>query len=709
MDFKKIFVVILFLTFAMLISSVSAENDTSIADNINVTFSHKIYEHDNASVNVSLPANAKGSIKAVVDDVEIYNENITNSSLKIPITIPKSSQHLIVSNRQLDYTTHSIYLFYNDLEIKMNHTFKLMKFSPDRDYSCSINEILKDDESGYVSLIFPSSANGSVKIFIDDDLKEELISKTYTFLNINNFNHLSLGNHTLRVEYSGDDYYHGSNSNFTFEVVDMLIDIPQNIVLDHNDCVSGKIITNKGGVVKIYVDGNVFSTLLLDKNGEFLQSLFDLSCGNHLVEVTYDSNNFHKSKKVYVNVSYDISIFKITKFIYGEDNQVSVYVPYDLNKNLIKITINGEKYDFSMDESGDVDVDISNLPAGNYTFTIEYAGDLKYSKKTESYNFTVEYGIVFWDFDENKIVLRLPDDAVGNLEVYIDGRLYKSLKLSNGCALITINAISTNKHTLKAVYTASDYKVLNFTTSFIYFPIIKTPITINKGDNKFISVYASDGVVVFYVGKKQYKVDVKNGVAKLALKNLKKGEYYIDMLYTAQDGFNISLYTYVNVIIPNIKVKAPSKVLYNSKYKFKVYIKGKLAKKTKITVRIANHKFKVKTNKKGIASIKLSKNLSPKTYKVKIYYKHFKTSQKLLISDIIQIKVINKNDKVILKAVLLNKLKGKKITFKVNKKTFIGKTNKNGVVSLVIDKNHDKKINYKVTYLKNTVKDSFQY
>ena len=95
-----------------------------------------------------------------------------------------------------------------------------------------------------------------------------------------------MGNHTVTIVYSGDEYYRKFNKTFNFTVVEMLINIPKNVVLEHDDCISGKIIKNTKGTVSIYVDNKKVFSDKLDSYGEFLHSLFsDVTCGEHLVEV----------------------------------------------------------------------------------------------------------------------------------------------------------------------------------------------------------------------------------------------------------------------------------------------------------------------------------------------------------------------------------------------------------------------------------------
>ena len=714
MKFNKIILFILVLTFICSISAVSADNNTQsdIVDNINVTFPQKVYEKDNASINVELPQNASGKLKATVNDVEIYNEIITNKSVKIPIKIPKQAIPYIISNRISDHTAFRLNIYYNDIEVNMNHTLKMMKFKPDHDFGCGIDEILKDDISSHVILTFPSSSNSTIEVYIDGIFQEKLKTSTFTILNTSNFINLNLGNHTFEIRYSGDDYYLASNRTFNFTVVDMIITVPKNIVLDHDDCVYLKTLKNRDGYVSILVDNSLFYKGKLDSDGEFLKSLFDLTCGSHSIEVQYNSKGFFKSKKVDVNVSYVVSIFSQEKFTFGSDNYISVYAPTDLNKNLINATVNGEKVECIIDGSGSIDVDISKLKSGNYSFVFEYLGDSKYYSCVESLNFTVSYEILLDDFDEPYISLTLPVSSNGSLVSYVDGSHYKTIKLINGKAVINFENLIPQSHTLSAYYTGDDFEVNCLNTSFLSYPKVISPINIRKGEDKYISVVASGDVnatLIFYIDDIEYKIKLVNGKADFSLKKLEVDEYYIDIDYIGENNFNCSMYCYVNVKPAKMKI-TPSKlkVLYMDKFKFKVYINDKLIKNKFVKLKIGKNTYKVKTNKKGIASLKLSKNIIPKKYNIKIAYGGVKSFKKLNVKSMIKTCSFKKySGKLIFKVTLQKHLKGKKILFNLNGKKYIVKTNSKGISKLTVKNNFKShsKLTYKISYAKDIFKN----
>ena len=260
-------------------ASGDAANETQIVDDIKVSFNDTVYKEDLGYIDVEIPENTSGNLKATINNVEFYNENISES-VKVPISIPKKAISLIVVNRNTDHLNYKIDLFFNNTLIPSNHTLKVMNVPSNFTTPGFTEEILKDDEMARASLFFPFSANGEVKIYIDGIFADNFTARQYCFLNVTKFNTLPLGSHNLTVVYSGDKYYKKFNRTFNFTVVDMLIDIPSHIILEHDDCISARIINNTDGVVSVFVDGKKVFSDKLDKYGEFLHSTFPkITCG----------------------------------------------------------------------------------------------------------------------------------------------------------------------------------------------------------------------------------------------------------------------------------------------------------------------------------------------------------------------------------------------------------------------------------------------
>ena len=716
MKSRIIFISILLLAICLITPLAASDNITDdniqMADEIRVSYNDTVYEKDLGSIDVELPENTNGNLRATINDVVFYNENIS-SSVKIPITIPKQAISPIVVNRNTDHINYGINLFFNDTRIA-NYTLKVMTVSSNFTVPSFPSEILKDDPEGYLSIYLPQSANGEVRIYIDGEFVMNFTSHQYNFLNPTAFNSLALGKHNVTIAYSGDRYYKKFNRTFNFTVVDMLISIPARMVLEHDDCITTKILNNTDGVVTVYVDNKPVFKDKLDSRGEFLHSMFDdITCGEHVIEVQYNASKFTKSKRVLVNVSYYVDSFTWGPFVYGEENSIVIIVPCDFKKELINLTIDGVRLtDFEIDNSGWIEIDTSKLSEGNHTLRFSFPGDEKYYGWQLEENFTVEYKITlpFFDFRDTEVdvCLALPNQANGNLEVYIDGKFYKSTKLVKGNAKITVNSLIPGEYNLFARYAGSDFNVSDVNWSIEIYPDITTPGEMYCGDDRSIVVKtqkAAKGKVIFNVNGKKFTVDIKDGKAALPLKNFKAGFYDdIDVTYIGDNGFNATLYSAVD-ILPALKLRSIK--VTSEGARMKVYIKDKLARNTYVVFKVDGKKMKVKTDRYGFATFKLN----PGKHTLTAVYKKSAVSVTANVH-VVYLKTVKvkKSAKKVVLSVVLKKgktlLKNKVVKFRFNGKTIKVKTNHKGFAKVTFKTSNLKagsKISYSASYGRDTV------
>jgi hypothetical protein len=160
---------------------------------------------------------------------------------------------------------------------------------------------------------------------------------------------------------------------------------------------------------------------------------------------------------------------------------------------------------------------------------------------------------------------------------------------------------------------------------------------------------------------------------------------------------------------------------YNSNYKYKIRIigvDGEPVKGVKIKISIKGKVKTYKTDSKGYITIKLDKTYAPGKYAVKLSYNGITSKHVITVKQILKSNMVVKVKKNAKKAVINAKLKsskgkainGKKITFKVNGKTYKAKTNKKGIAKVTLKNNVIKKFKagktytVKITYLKDTIK-----
>ena len=696
--------------------------DDDAAGNINVSFEEQMWKENLSDISVDLPESASGEFAVKIDDEVIYNQTITDKSFKVPIKLPKPKFEWIINiYPPLDCKNYRVSAFLNGVDLNINKTLKVMTYSPD--YDCLRGfpkEIIRGDDGNSLryAIIFPRSANGIAEVYVD----EKLVNKTKVtgpFLqwNSSKITNLALGNHTLRLLYYNDTYYHSLNKTVNFTVVNVLIDIPEVVNISHDSCVAVDVLKNVGGTVKIYLDGKLICNKKYEDYFVFdLEKYLKFNSSEVMVEFT--SKQFSRTKIQKIQIAYDFDVYQ-DNLIYGEDNRIEIYLPDYMNNNLLTVSINGTQYKFthpSQIMNNVVDVDVSRLQAGNYSMFISYPGDDRFEAKNKTFNFTVSYAIMTPSFfisykDGSKVYLNLPGDANGNLIVYVDGELYKSAMLDNGKAAIMVDAFAPGEYELKAVYDGGDFEIESESFDLHVSPYIKIDTYFRVGEEKSIVLKvpkSCKGMMTVTIDGKEYKVKVKNGKAAFSLKKLKIGEYEVEITFEGENGYSDYDYFDVEVIPAKTKIKAGNvNVMYKKSFKYKIKLLGKTAKPLKnkvVKFKIGKKTYKVKTNKKGIASIKLT-GLKAKTYKIKVSYRKVKITRKIHVN-LIDVDAKKSKSKLMIMSTLYKAVKGKTVTFKLNGKTYKAKTNSKGIAKVNIKLNSlpKGKIKYQASYHKNTVK-----
>lgn len=697
------------------------QTDEQIAHDTNVTVPDKMWKENLSDIEVSLPENADGNLSVRINNQTIYNNYTQEKSLKIPIVLPKDIYPILyVTAWPPESRTYRISAFYNDVQINMTDEFTVMDHNQSYDYRFTPREILQYGDYEYQVLMFPSTTSGYIDVYVDNKFYKRINATRFTI--IEGLNNLTLGSHELRIDYSGDDYFYPTNKTYQFNVTDVIINIPTNLVLDHDDCVSVRVLKTAKCTVEIYVDGKLFKKGKTDEYGDYLLSLFDLSCTTHEVEVKV-TGKYSKTLKKTVNVTYYIDADS-QKYIYGPDNTYLIFLPEDLKPELLNITIGGIRFtDFEMGSSY-ADVNISCLKKGNHTVFIEYMGDEKYYRYNLSTYVVVDYEVVcpyyIAGFD-TVCYLYLPSEAKGNLTLLVNGEVYKAVPMKNGYAQISLEGLVPGEYDFELFYDGDDFEVKNDTASVEIHPELYYTSDIDAGESVKLTFVASTntkGYLLFDVNDKIYNVTIKNGKASLVLKDLPLGQNYISVDYIGDDGFNTTLYAFIYVFHTTPKIKASNVNVYaTQKAKYKFSVTGTDAKPLKnkyVKVKIAKKTYKVKTNSKGVATMALPK-LKAGKYTIKITYGDGKATKRMTVKHIVSLKTVKVKKsarRLVLTAKLAKKLKGKKITFKFNGKTYRAKTNAKGIAKLTIKKSVlsklrvGKRVYYSASYLKDTVKKS---
>ena len=643
-----------------------------------------MYEKDLGEINVDLGDEVNGEFCILIDEEVIYNETITDSHFKVPVVLPKKSY--------IDCRRYKVNAFLNGEDLNINKTLQVMKLPPDYSYLHFQDEVLTTND--HQIFVFPRSANGIVEIWLDGVLLNK--TKAQPIIYFNKLN-LTLGNHSWKVLFYNDTYYNDLNATANFSAVDVRIRIPQTINITHDDCISVESIY-KGGTVKTYIDGMLINTSKVEDKYFVLCLEQYLKKDSHEVKVIYENGKVKREKTQSISIVYDFDLLS-EYFIYGEDNIIEIILPDTLNNKLLTVEINGTKYAFKRPAyagNNFIEINISKLQAGKYSMHISYPGDDRFEAKDEIINFTVNYNIISPDYVEYKdtsfVYLNLPEDAHGNLVVYMDDKLFGNVTLKNGYAKIRVDTLLPGFHSMKVGYSGDDYEVEEYETLIHAAGRMTVSYSFTAGQNKYV-VYdmpeSSGGYVVFTINGKEHKVNVKNGKAMYSLKNLKAGDYEICIDYY-RNGELISG-DYADIEVKKSKIKIISYKMSSKSIKVKIKLNKPM--KTTVYVKFMGKKYKIKTNSKGVGTFKKSLKIKKSKKSIKFSHLGSKLTKKLYKPNL---KVTKSKKKMTLKTIV--NIKGIKVRFKAGKKTYTVKTNSRGIAKISMKKPKNSKVLCKAIY-----------
>ena len=667
--------------------------DSDSRDDVNISFDEQMYEKNLGEINVDLGDDVSGEFCILIDEEVIYNETITDSHFKVPVVLPKKSYELIVNIWPgIDCRRYKVNAFLNGEDLNINKTLQVMKLPPDYSYLHFQDEVLTTND--HQIFVFPRSANGIVEIWLDGVLLNK--TKAQPIIYFNKLN-LTLGNHSWKVLFYNDTYYNDFNATANFSAVNVKIQIPQILNITHDDCISVESIY-KGGTVKTYIDGMLINTSKVEDKYFVLCLEQYLKKDSHEVKVIYENGKVKREKTQSISIVYDFDLLS-EYFIYGEDNIIEIILPDTLNNKLLTVEINGTKYAFKRPAyagNNFIEINISKLQAGNYSMHISYAGDDRFEAKDEIINFTVNYNIISPDYVEYKdtsfVYLNLPEDAHGNLVVYMDDKLFGNVTLKNGYAKIRVDTLLPGFHSMKVGYSGDDYEVEEYETLIHAAGRMTVSYSFTAGQNKYV-VYdmpeSSGGYVVFTINGKEHKVNVKNGKAMYSLKNLKAGDYEICIDYY-RNGELISG-DYADIEVKKSKIKIISYKMSSKSIKVKIKLNKPM--KTTVYAKFMGKTYKIKTNSKGIGTFKKSLKIKKSKKSIKFSHLGSKLTKKLYKPNL---KVTKSKKKMTLKTIV--NIKGIKVRFKAGKKTYTVKTNSRGIAKISMKKPKNSKVLCKAIY-----------
>ena len=532
---------------------VAAENSTvfkvdKVLANLNIHV-EDITFGENGLVIITLPSDIDGSIVTVNVNGKVYPVDIENGFGKLPL-------------RELDagdYTISAVFAG-NDKYLPgvSNALLTVSKADP------ALNVLISD--VGYDGVFNINVAltgvdaiglNGNVIVTVNNkNYSVNIVNGKGTAVGVK----LAAGTYDFTAAWAGNDNYNavGDSGKFSVAKVDSIIDVAvKDINVGEDAVISVKLLSDATGSVTVTVNGKDYTETVV--NGVANVKVADLKAGTYDVAVKYSGDNnynaavatssFTVSK---VDSTMDVTVNDI---VFGGDLTVDVVLPGDATGEVV-ITVNGVDYHVAI-ENGKATGTIGGLVAGDYTVTVKYAGDDKYTAVEIAKGVNVAkaqpvLGVVIADVDYgNGFVIEATLTGVngaplsGNVIVTVNGKEY-TVKVTDGKGIATGDKLAAGTYGFAAVWAGDDnYNIVtengDFKVNKIDSSVAVNVNNIKVGEDAVISVkLASDatGEVVITVNGEDYTAAIENGVASVTVSDLKAGDYTVTVKYAGDNNYN---------------------------------------------------------------------------------------------------------------------------------------------------------------------------
>ena len=565
---------------------VAAENSTvfkvdKVLANLNIHV-EDITFGENGLVIITLPSDIDGSIVTVNVNGKLYPVTVENGFAKLPLRELNAG----------DYTISAVFAG-NDKYLPgvSNALLTVSKADP------ALNVLISD--VGYDGVFNINVAltgvdaiglNGNVIVTVNNkDYSVNIVNGKGTAVGVK----LAAGTYDFTAAWAGNDNYNavGDSGKFSVAKVDSIIDVAvSDIKVGEDAVISVKLLSDATGSVTVTVNGKDYTETVV--NGVANVKVTDLKAGTYDVAVKYSGDNnynaavatssFTVSK---VDSTMDVTVNDI---VFGGDLIVDAVLPDDATGEVV-ITVNGVDYHVSI-ENGKATGTISGLAAGDYTVTVKYVGDDKYTGVEVAENVNVAkaqpvLGVVIADVDYgNGFVIEATLTGVnsaplsGNVIVTVAGKEY-TVKVTDGKGIATGDKLAAGTYAFAAAWAGDDnYNAVvengDFKVNKIDSTVAVNADDIKVGENVTVTVNVptdATGDVIIIVDGVDYTVAIENGKAVKTIADLKANDYTVTVKYSGDNNYNanqntteftvskISDYN-MNITVPEFKERVNSTI-----------------------------------------------------------------------------------------------------------------------------------------------------
>ena len=676
-------------------------NDTSsivvskVASQVNVTVEN-INEGEPVIVKVTVPDDATGNVTIKIGSIVKTLPVVGGENELIILDVPAGEYDVNVT-----YSGNDKYAGDTDDTAKLKVT------------KAVVDEMkVIDLGNGTVKVVVPNNATGNITVKVGEDIYNATVENGTAVIDLNK---TLPGSHEVTATFVGDD---GTTKEINATV--MIPKYATPISISVSDANVGDniriVVTVKGNVTKevtLEIDGEKYTKEVT--NGEAVFEIDTLTAGNKTVTATYDGDDYY----LFNSTTGNFTVSKLTapisvSAVTSANNAVITLsgLPDDATGYVI-VKVGDLEYGVNITQTKELTVPLTK--SGTYSVDVTYLGDDKYLGNTNSTSFAISIDdkVTIDVHEENYgddvvVKVTVPEDAKGNITVKI-GNTTQVVNVTGGENVITIPDVGSGSHEINVTYSGdSKYDTKTIVKTIYVYSSVNVEDEYTRGWNSPYDYSAefldSEGHVIkntevkFIVNGKTYTAKTNDqGIAYLTGSNLPVGTYEITTINPVTGQEVTKKVTIVKRILEN---KDLTKDYLDSK-SYSVLVIGDDGKPVGageyVAMTINTVTYAVKTNEKGYAVRTIG--LVPGSYTITASYKDCTVKNKVKVKQTLKsksVKVKKSAKKLVLKATLKwsngKAIAGKKVTFKLNGKTYSAKTNSKGIAQVTIKKSAIKKL-----------------
>ena len=616
----------------------------------------------------------KNGVQAIINPINVGDEQIITVSLPQAIN---SIVNITIDNKTYEVQSNGLSIFNFTVPDNLEEgNYQVdVKIIDDENHvygfnttNWTISKINKDitiitpadaninDKYINITVLLEKDASGNITVFVrDKNMTKECFGRT---LQVDISPLLSAGENDIKVVYSGNKKYLSqvkSEKIFVNKIYpNIIIKKPTTISIGDEVCITVLLPNNALGNITLSIGINNLSVSNVSQENKINISNFIVSGYNTLL-VKYSGDDFWdsqiKKETIYVSKTMPIMNINLTKKVVkmGENTTIQINLSQNVSGNIsLQIGKNNYLVDISSEKTL---INVSSSILGINYINVTYNGDKNYFKYSKIINFTVEkFDISLNDLKINitnntvpYFLISLPSILNGDVIITINGKDYFT-SLVNGSAGLKIYNLTPNTYQAIVSYESDKfnkiYSIVSFTVpkpqlkakniKMLYTSGLKYNVHVSASGNPVIGK-----TIVFIInGEKTTAITNNKGYASVKIDLPPKSTKYSVTAY--YQGVKITNKIKVNSIVQakNVQIKKSSKTL-----KIKVSLKKvnkKFLKNKKITLKFKGKKYVAKTNKNGLATFKITKNVFKKlkigkSYNYQVYYLKDCVSKKITV------------------------------------------------------------------------------